>query len=775
MFGKHVFRSIKKEPVQPLMIIMIVSLCVAVIILSVALPLNIRQNERMSKQIDEWSGDLLITLKSSSNVRLMFKEDFESALEGKAIALGEFTLTGFSQLNEDDEERSQVHMGAFDLVEADRFYELRYIQYGRITNNNLNKAAIIRESFAKANDLRVGDTIDVTVMGEDFSFVVEGIVKDTGIFLQEHMLVDISSVRNVLSEASPLIAAIPEDYKPYTKIHVKVNDGVDIEALRAELESLDEFADKKIDVVADVSTKDYITDILIKTILIPASLLIIVAVMMMMSTLELLEKKREGDIALFKMVGADRRHLECILYLEGLVYSVIGGAGGSVLAIPAMYLLNWNYKFSYCKMRFGLFEILIGFGSAILFTMTSTFLHVRKQNKKRKESVSFKETVGNDRYFVKDIILASITVLLLVISLILPTKHRFVTAALLLVSVVTMIYTVAPRIIGALADVLAQLVLAKNKIYGKLLIALRSCRNSYPLRHAGRIMVVLLTMLLSMVFILTRVRLALEAYTGLASFDYVGMYVDEETKDMVKDLDGIVATAESVINRNVSIDGSIYTLGIAMDGDVGECFQGLIMPKTIPEGNSLALSSPLAKLLGVEIGDTISCVVDGTPNEFVLTEIVDTYSDFAYYDAEYANAGLDMFCILTDGSSETREALISLFDERGAMLMTEGEFFDDTYDRINPQITVILAMLYIIIAITVVGIFDVLADQRMARKREFEVLKQNGATEKEVVLIQTIEIIYLAVCAVLGAALCSILICRIIDMLCVSFGITLYP
>ena len=100
MFGKHIFRSIKKEPVQPLMIIMIVSLCVAVIILSVALPLNIRQNERMSKQIDEWSGDLLITLKSSSNVRLMFKEDFESALEGKAIALGEFTLTGFSQLDE---------------------------------------------------------------------------------------------------------------------------------------------------------------------------------------------------------------------------------------------------------------------------------------------------------------------------------------------------------------------------------------------------------------------------------------------------------------------------------------------------------------------------------------------------------------------------------------------------------------------------------------------------------------------------------------------------
>ena len=134
-----------------------------------------------------------------------------------------------------------------------------------------------------------------------------------------------------------------------------------------------------------------------------------------------------------------------------------------------------------------------------------------------------------------------------------------------------------------------------------------------------------------------------------------------------------------------------------------------------------------------------------------------------------------MFCIRTNGSEETYEALVSLFNERGVDLMTKAEFFDDTYERINPQINILSAMLYVMIAITVVGIFNVLAEQRIARKPEFEVLKQNGATKKDVTLLQAIEITYLLLCAILFAIVYSFIICRIMDMICVSFGMTIFP
>ena len=336
MFGKHIFRSIKREPVQPIMIVMIVSLCVAVMILSIALPINIHKNASMSKQLDAWTSDLCITLRSNSKVRLIFKDEIDDALGDKARSVGEFPLTGFSRLDGENAEREQVFMGAFDLVEADRFFEPRYIEYGRITNNNLHKVAIIRESFAEEHKLKIGDTVDITVMGESFSFVIEAIAKDTGIFKQEHMLVDISSVRNVLDETSPLIASLPNDFDPFVKVHVKVNEGVDIKELKAELETLEIFVDKKVDVVADTSQKDYMTKILTLTIVIPASLFIVVALMMMISTFELLEKKRESDIALFRRVGAAPWHFKSIMYLESLIYSLMG----AIFSLTVMILLK---------------------------------------------------------------------------------------------------------------------------------------------------------------------------------------------------------------------------------------------------------------------------------------------------------------------------------------------------------------------------------------------------------------------------------------------------
>ena len=102
IFGKHVFRSIKKEPLQPIMIIAVVMISVAVIILSVSLPINIYRNERAGMHIDEWTPDLTVTLKSSANERLIFEDEVAAVLGDRGSVIGEFSITGFADHTDDD-------------------------------------------------------------------------------------------------------------------------------------------------------------------------------------------------------------------------------------------------------------------------------------------------------------------------------------------------------------------------------------------------------------------------------------------------------------------------------------------------------------------------------------------------------------------------------------------------------------------------------------------------------------------------------------------------
>lgn len=754
------------------MIILIVTLCVAVTILSVSLPLSIHKNEKESLGIDEWTADIYVTLKSTSGVRLIFEDDVADAVGDKARVIGEFSLTGFSKLG--DGEKTQVNIGAYDLARADSFFEIRYIEYGKITNNNIDKVAIIGERFANEHGLTIGDTVEVNVLGEKFSYVVEAVAKETGALKRDDMMVDISSVRKALAERSPLIASLPLDIEPYTNIHVSVNDGFDAEELKAELEALESFGDKRAELTADDPSGDYMTTVLTATIAIPAALLLTIAVMMMVSTLELLEKKRASDVALFRIVGADSGHLNRILYLEGAVYGASGGVLGSLLSIPAIAYLNELYGFRYSRMSFGAKEALIGLASAMALTMLSIRLHIRKRNDKISNGeLSYGKLDTGRRFSYKKLLPAVPVAVLAVTTLLLPSRLRYISCAALLFTAITAIYVISPYVAGGFAMLVSRVASKGRGRAGKTVLASGSCINSYPLRHAGRIMTVLITVFISLAFVLSAVEDHLLTYTSFAEFDYIGMRVDDETKERIEGLDGVVATAESIISRNVLIGEDIVTVGIAVEGDVDECFEDKILPKSIPQGNSVALSSGVARMLGLKVGDGVKCEIDGIPCELILTEIVATHGDFAYYDAEYVGVRRDMLCVLTDGTEEARDSLVAIFDERGIECLTEDVFFSQS-NRVIPQLTTFKAMFCVMVFMTVIGVFNVLAEQRMERRREFDIIRQNGATRKDVFAIQAIEISILFVAALLSSVLFSYFVCVIVDTAATSFGMTLY-
>lgn len=774
IFGKHIFRSIKANPYQPILITLIVSLCVAVMILSVALPINIYKNESAAMLVDEWTADIEITLKSTSDRRIIFDDEVSGAIKDRGRVIGEFSLTGFCTPR-DAKERCQVEIGAFDLVEADNFYSLDYIQHGKITNTNLKSVAIISEGFSKEHEFLIGDEIGINVLGREFLYTVGAIAKETGIMKSENMLVDISGVRAALAERSPLIASLSSELNPYTKIHIKLHDGIDPAEVKAELESLSDFSDKRIYLPRDSTKNNYTVTVLTVTALIPAVLLLIVAALMTVSTFDLLQKKRQEDLALFRIVGADTGCLNGILYFESSIYGAVGGIFGSLISAVLMLLINRLYGFKYSTLSFDFIDALIGILSSMIFTALCTLLYIRKQKKKSDIDRLKSGNLKTDAAFVsKMLIFAALIAVILISTFLLPVNLRFIGAVLLLFTVVLLIYTVSPYIIGTFASLVCLILSRKRRGAGNFILAAKSCRNSYPLRHAGRIMTVLITAFMALNFVLSAVEAQLESYAGIARFEHIGLMADSGTRDKTEKLEGVVATAEATIKSNVTI-GKKTAIGISISGDAKNCFAGDMLPENMPKGNAVALTSGVARMLGAKPGDTLKLTIGGIPCELILTEIVRASGDFVFYDAAYIGVEYDMFCVRTNGNDVTYQELMALFDERGVGYISRDEFFLGVHKRVNPQVVIFKAMFVTMILMTAVGIFNVLSEERMARLCEFDIIRQNGKTKRGILALQLVEISYLFLSAFIMSAIFSYIICLITDVAAVSFGMTLYP
>lgn len=773
IFGKHIFRSIRKHPIEPIMIVFIVTLCVAVMILTVALPINIYANESAAITSDEWTPDYTVTMKASSDRRILFDDDVKDAVGDTADWIGEFSLTGFAA--GEGTEKQQTDIGAFDLYSADRFFEIRYLEYGKFTNNNIDRSAIVSEQYAAQLGLSVGDTVTVNVLGEPLSYTVEGIAMNTGIFKTKDMLVDIGSIRQILAERSAIVASMSADFNPYTKIHLRLKSGVSEEAFKSSLEAREDFGDKKLEKYGNDAAQRFYATFMSATVLIPGILLVIVAAMMTVSTLELLEKRRQADNALFRIVGAEPRQLDLLVYLESLLYALVGGALGSALSVLGIRMLNGIFRFEWSSMSFGIDDAIVGIGSSVFFTLVCAYLHVRKQRR-----ATLSESLGDvniDTYGAfsyKKLTFGILAAVTFAIALLLPPSERFILALLMLIFTMVFIYVISPPVIGALCSLVSRLLERKKRGAGVFIIAAKNCTASYPLRHAGRVMTVLLTVLFSLTRIITTVDSHMSSYADFVAFDYIGMYVDDETKERLSELDGILAVSECSISKNVIFDGDKTVSGVSVSDFSPLCFNNTITPDVMPVGNEIALSRGVASLLGVKVGDTVECTVSDIPCTLVVSEIVMTNSDFAFYDADYVGSERFMTCIRTDGSPDTVEALTSLFDERGVECIKAEDFFRSTHNKVDSHLTVFSAMMVMAVVMTAIGVVNVLADQRIARKREFDIFRQNGITRGGTALLETVEIACLLISSLLLSAVLSEAVIGIVDMLAVTFGMTLY-
>ena len=302
LFFKHIFRTVLRAPVQPLLILLTVALSTAIAITAFRLPtmFSAQLHEKYGREAE--LGDLTVTLRGDSNVRMLFSEDAEAIVGEDGTVLGEFRLTGFYT---DAEGGRSLEISAVDLLQADAFYQFHYLEYGEFTTQNLRTSAVISETLSRELGIGVGETLSVRVLQEEYSFTVQAVAADAGLLTEAALLIPITSVTHALALRVPAIASLGDSFAPYTRLFVSLRDSADASDVLTRLSSSPAFEDKLVE-TTDAQAKIHSQEIIQSVSLwVPALLLLILTALLVGTSLRLQQSARSAEYGVFRACGAD--------------------------------------------------------------------------------------------------------------------------------------------------------------------------------------------------------------------------------------------------------------------------------------------------------------------------------------------------------------------------------------------------------------------------------------------------------------------------------------
>ena len=165
VFVKYVLRSIKKSILQPLFILITLSVAVATMLCSVKVLLQF-DREKQYEAETAFNYDLSVSVAPESDVRILITEEVERVLGDVGVALGEFHLKAAAPELVDLD--ALFELCATDLYEADRFYNFRFTEYGEIRESELAESMILSSLAAEELGLGIGDTVTLRLLNSTF-------------------------------------------------------------------------------------------------------------------------------------------------------------------------------------------------------------------------------------------------------------------------------------------------------------------------------------------------------------------------------------------------------------------------------------------------------------------------------------------------------------------------------------------------------------------------------------------------------------------------------
>ena len=758
VFLKYIFKSMTEKKGRFLLLLFSIAVSTALFVFSLgAVDVILKGNEDTLKNAAD-GKEIGIT---SNTADIFFSEkDFDVAgltnIEGQLNAIG--------IINEDDEITYVYLAGKKDCS--------KYVQEGSMPKKSSEPVCAISDRVAKERDLKLGDTIEVAIGGENKEYKIKAICAPSGSFYGD-------SKEN-------FTMVVPYDY-----METIMNSGNRYNYMTAEtsesdsVKAADEFNEENERVKAvsltDLSSQKEMTQSVVTTFYIMFAVVCIICCIIINGAFKLIINERMSVIGTFMSQGATRKKIEHILLWESFMYSVFGAVFGVALGEVILYIISREtspLKDYGIYMSFSIDPklIVIGIIFAILMSVVSALLPARSVRKLSVKDVilnrmEVKHQKGSLRFII-GIVLLVFAIAGAVINQEWVTNLSLLFTAAAFIGMVMLLR----KFLKILSDVFAKIFRNNTTLF----LAFNNVKTSKLLRGNITLLVISFTAVLLVAAIGQSMTTGVvDAYEKL-NYDYEINNIIDNNSD-ISTTDGII----DKLNSMECIDKDFIVPMYDVKGLMGETnvmvtgvdplkyaklneylelssskYYKYFEELAVSEDNAVIITDYVAEETGKDIGDSIEVDVD---NKKLSLRII------GKYDGKLWNNGRNLFV-----KSETikeglniKEATSISFNIIGEPDKAEEEFksiisgFGATYisnsdmmeaNKASNQQLVTLLSIFSIIAMLVasIGIFNNITISFQQRRKEFAVMSSIGMNANRRKMIVFAENMY---CEVLSIAL----------------------
>ena len=723
---KNLLQSLKKNPTQPIVIMLIVIFtssifCIAMVFKDVFYEHNLY----LAKQ-SVGEADLILSVNADSGTMFAYKDDVEAVLGEDGKAYGYFSMFC-------DYDGDIYSCMATDVLTVSEINPVILQKKGKISLYNINELVVVSSKFASEHDLGIGDEIALTILGNPLTFSIEGIAKDEGFFASTDMLVNMKGiVRYFLYELK--LFAMPDTVELCTTVLVKASEGVDIDTLRDRLATAPSLSALNVERAINGERIQNVSRLESMITFITALLLMLVGIALIFAAFSIYVSKRLHNIALFKSIGANSATLVGSLLLEGILYALIGSPFGILLAKLLVKRICVVLELGYIATM----TPSMWLPSIAMSVVCIALAIVVPSLRLARESVDslLRGQISQKKHDALPIIFMSLAGAIatsLCFAFLPKTDYMALTIADMLF-ILTLIFFATPYFCNLFG-------FTSSKILDKLprqnfsSVALRTIRRNDGFKNMTRIVTVGALILTCIGTMLDALNVQVKYVSNVLDFDFAVIAPSNaRIEDDLQSIDGVKKTSRCYFKFSSSA-GYVGNNVLAFEDDPGKYLhlegKGYV-PRGKLEGNQLIITEGIARAYDLKEGDLTSFVVNHKEREFQIAQIIDFPLPFLIVDAKYCE--LDCYLIVVDTEDEAKEAaykqIQTTYSQKFYPVVTTRYFLSKGVE--TKFIELGFSFVYIISAFVAFGIFNSVIDNVRKRRKEYEILASLGATKGKI-------------------------------------------
>ena len=724
LFFKHILRSIRGRPAQPIILILTLSLSLAVssIILSIKSAIF---NETMTEFSEKYGhSDIIVSVDSNSTSRFIFADDVEQLFGDNGTVAGyyELLLSGGDDI---------ILGAAADFSTVGNIFDISFTEYGKITEDNLSESVILYSDFAKRHSLSVGDEFSTTLFGKNVTYTVEGITTTPPLGGHD-VLLDISGVMKLLASDSVFAAVIGDDFKPCSKLYIALADGVDAEWAMDSLCASEKFSDKSITATPRAGNVK-VLDLIITFAVV---LSFIMTTVVSFSSFSILQRQRKLESDAFSIAGAPRRMLNFMQYAEALIYWFFGTFFGLLLSLPINALANLYANLRFVRIELTPLNMLISSGALFLslFLTVTLFIHFGSTVQKRAGKLLIP-------------IVGSLAAVCYILQFLLPMNLRFGFGLATMLLVFLLVFLSAAKIICALIRKIgAKMEKAPKKL--SLYYAVKNLFSVGALHNTMRLTALLVAALSCVFSVIWSLRGNAKLMENAFDTEYVVLNGTSRCYDKIEGCSGVSSVERAYITTYAHKDS--YHTSVVSVSDISVFSDDIPITKQ-PKGNEAVISYAEAKMLSLEVGDSFEMDISGVPSTLEVIEIVKTGFNFVLIDCE--NFGINysiMLPILAPSANEAEfigEVTAITADEIATVTKTETLLENRVkgfgiYTRCGDL------LLLVVLVFALIGLIDTTLESYNVRAGEFSLYRVGGMSGRAAAKLKAYEILLTTLCGI---------------------------